>query len=384
MAGDDHAREKLLGDRVPVEALEREFALADEWGDLRFVPHERLEEGMDGLGWVPDLTPLDVPDAWHPLDALFAPLFTATGELSGLLSVDLPHDGRRPGRMQREVLEMYAAQAGIAINNAMQRARLVEQVRLAEATRTILHTAGRDLNLSRLIEDCVAPIVQGLRTHGMWIRAFAADSRTAGGYGAVHLPQISLDAPEQVLDLAGRIATACWDQQRAVAQLHRHPAGRPGVGGGVRAAAGVHRPDQRARSLLCVPMGAGRECLGYLALTRTAKAPAWSDEEIAAVLAIGRDLGRAVLHARLFERERQLVEELQNLDRYKTDLIATISHELKNPLTSVMGHLELIQPVLAETSAARSLGAISRNAARLEMMVEDLLLLPRWATRRGR
>ena len=66
---------------------------------------------------------------------------------------------------------------------------------------------------------------------------------------------------------------------------------------------------------------------------------------------------------------------LQNLDRYKTDLIATISHELKNPLTSVMGHLELIQPVLAETSAARSLGAISRNAARLEMMVEDLLLL---------
>ena len=98
----------------------------------------------------------------------------------------------------------------------MQRARLVEQVRLAEATRTILHTAGRDLNLARLIEDCVAPIVQGLRTHGMWIRAFAADSRTAGGYGAVHPPQISLDAPEQVLDLAGRIATACWDQQRAV------------------------------------------------------------------------------------------------------------------------------------------------------------------------
>ena len=375
VAGDDHARETLLGDRVPVEALQREFALADEWGDLRFVPHERLEEGMDGLGWVPDLTPLDVPDAWHPLDALFAPLFTATGELSGLLSVDLPHDGRRPGRMQREVLEMYAAQAGIAINNAMQRARLVEQVRLAEATRTILHTAGRDLNLARLIEDCVAPIVQGLRTHGMWIRAFAADSRTAGGYGAVHPPQISLDAPEQVLDLAGRIATACWDQQRAVvlSSTATPPADLVSAEESALLLEFIGRIN--ARSLLCVPMGAGRECLGYLALTRTAKAPAWSDEEIAAVLAIGRDLGRAVLHARLFERERQLVEELQNLDRYKTDLIATISHELKNPLTSVMGHLELIQPVLAETSAARSLGAISRNAARLEMMVEDLLLL---------
>ena len=41
---------------------------------------------------------------------------------------------------------MYAAQAGIAINNAMQRARLVEQVRLAEATRTIAaHRRARDL-----------------------------------------------------------------------------------------------------------------------------------------------------------------------------------------------------------------------------------------------
>ena len=217
--------------------------------------------------------------------------------------------------------------------------------------------------------------MQGLRTHGMWIRAFAADSRTAGGYGAVHRPQISLDAPERVLDLAGRIATACWDQQRAVvpSSTATPPADLVSAEESALLLEFIGRIN--ARSLLCVPMGAGRECLGYLALTRTAKAPAWSDEEIAAALAIGRDLGRAVLHARLFERERQLVEELQNLDRYKTDLIATISHELKNPLTSVMGHLELIQPVLAETSAARSLGAISRNAARLEMMVEDLLLL---------
>ena len=30
---------------------------AEEWGDLRFVPHERMSIEVDRLGWVPDLEP---------------------------------------------------------------------------------------------------------------------------------------------------------------------------------------------------------------------------------------------------------------------------------------------------------------------------------------
>ena len=52
---------------------------------------------------------------------------------------------------------------------------------------------------------------------------------------------------------------------------------------------------------------------------------------------VGRTLGRVVLNARLYDRERHLVAELQELDRYKGELIATISHELKTPLTSIIG-----------------------------------------------
>ena len=47
-----------------------------------------------------------------------------------MLSVDLPHDGRRPGALQREMLEMFATQAGIAIDNA----RLSERLRACEAS----------------------------------------------------------------------------------------------------------------------------------------------------------------------------------------------------------------------------------------------------------
>ena len=85
---------------------------------------------------------------------------------------------------------------------------------------------------------------------------------------------------------------------------------------------------------------------------------------------VGRTLGRVVLNARLYERERHLVGELQELDRYKGELIATISHELKTPLTSIIGHIELLEDL---DTGIGSVEAISRNAERLNRLVQNLL-----------
>ncbi len=125
-AGRDDVRAALVGQVRSRADWDRELARADAWGPLRFVPHERCPDADDPLrGWVPDLAVHpDDPDAWHPLDALYAPLTAPTGELVGVLSVDLPVDGRRPGARLRELLEMYAAQAGIAIDNARLHERL--------------------------------------------------------------------------------------------------------------------------------------------------------------------------------------------------------------------------------------------------------------------
>ena len=70
VAGSPEAREALLGTVSAADIFDAEFAIADEWAGLRFVPHERLPEG-EVIGWVPDLPVSDDPAAWHPLDALF-------------------------------------------------------------------------------------------------------------------------------------------------------------------------------------------------------------------------------------------------------------------------------------------------------------------------
>ncbi|MFI5732672.1 diguanylate cyclase domain-containing protein [Kribbella sp. NPDC051587] len=129
VSGSPEAREALLGTISAADIFDAEFAIADAWGGLRFVPHERLPEG-DVVGWVPDVPIAKGPDAWHPLDALFAPLYSSENELVGMLSVDLPEDERRPGPVHRELLEIFATQAGLAIDKA----RLTDELR-AEKSR---------------------------------------------------------------------------------------------------------------------------------------------------------------------------------------------------------------------------------------------------------
>jgi diguanylate cyclase (GGDEF)-like protein/PAS domain S-box-containing protein len=129
VAGSPEAKEALLGTVSAADIFDAEFEIADKWGGLRFVPHERLPEG-EIVGWVPDVPVSTDPNAWHPLDALFAPLYSPEGELVGMLSVDLPEDQRRPGPVHRELLEIFATQAGLAIDKA----RLTDQL-LAEKAR---------------------------------------------------------------------------------------------------------------------------------------------------------------------------------------------------------------------------------------------------------
>jgi signal transduction histidine kinase len=66
--------------------------------------------------------------------------------------------------------------------------------------------------------------------------------------------------------------------------------------------------------------------------------------------------------------------ELQELDIYKGEMISTLTHELKNALMAIQGHVTLLREIDAP---ARSLDAISRNAGRLEKLTSDLLLLAR-------
>ena len=386
VAGDEDACHALRGRRMPLEEFVEEFEIADEWGMLRFVPHDRLPADVVS-SWIPDVQPLDVPDAWHPLDALYAPLRGPAGDLLGVLSVDLPEDGRRPSLFRRQVLEMYAVQAGLAIHHAQERQRLQERVRLAAATRTIIQTASRELDLLRVVEQSFRPLLEGFRCEWLVVRVFGDDSAAElGRAGATYPPDLSerlrtlmkgspeagRDRSEEFLALGELVARVCWAEARTCVVAEISDTSQGLVEASSRKAVEWLVDALGVSTLVLVPLGDGPECLGYLTLLRGRSERVWRKAEDESALEAGREIGRAVARARLYQRERQLVAELQELDEYKGEMIATITHELKNPLASIAGHIELLQD---SDAAPVSVDAVARGAARLQTLVEDMLLL---------
>ncbi|KQW48036.1 hypothetical protein ASC77_16730 [Nocardioides sp. Root1257] len=369
VVGPADAREVLLDSLAPVAMLVDALTEADDWGALKFVPHDRHSLDIDRWGWTSDAPRETVPGVWHPEDILVAPMHHADGSLRAVLGFDAPRDGRVPDGAERVLLDTYARQACRAIAAILESERLAEQVRLADAAADIVRQATGSMSVDDALTQCGPSIVDGFRADALWTHLFGSEPRPVHD-AAPHAP------PPALIDILARYAAAAWEQQTV----------------------GVFAPERRppeplddgeltlvlefleAESLLVVPLGAGTECLGWIGLTRGRGNAEWSVGETAVARDLGRDLGRALANATTYEREHRLVQELQELADYKSHLVATVSHELRTPLTSIVGFLELLEgdPGLSDRSRS-AVAAIQRGSTRLSRVVEELLVLHRTA-----
>jgi PAS domain S-box-containing protein len=77
-------------------------------------------------------------------------------------------------------------------------------------------------------------------------------------------------------------------------------------------------------------------------------------------------------------RERDAAERLRALDEMKNTFLAAVSHELRSPLTSILGlSLTLEQTRLPEEDQADLLGRLATNARKLDRLLKDLLDIDR-------
>ena len=133
-------------------------------------------------------------------------------------------------------------------------------------------------------------------------------------------------------------------------------------------------------SQILTPFGSGSEVFGIAVAQRARPGGQWTAAEIDAFESIAADIGRGLNHARLYEKENHLVDELKSVDRAKSDFLATVSHELRTPLTSIVSYVEMLRdqdagPVNAAQD--RMLETVDRNATRLRNLIEDVLTLSR-------
>jgi PAS domain S-box-containing protein len=98
------------------------------------------------------------PDAWHPEDAILAPMRGADGELLGVISVDLPLSGRHPPQWQLAVLAAAAQAAGLSVESA---ARAREERRLRHALE-LLAELSASMQESRTTREILSAVCDGI------------------------------------------------------------------------------------------------------------------------------------------------------------------------------------------------------------------------------
>ena len=120
-AGASEEAERLIhANPITIEqmhALMRpEFRISQSY----FISHEH-KDVLAGITVVRPIAivPENTTDIWHPEDMLLTPLISSRAQkLLGFLSLDNPEDGKVPIAEHVEVVELFAQQAAIAIDNA--------------------------------------------------------------------------------------------------------------------------------------------------------------------------------------------------------------------------------------------------------------------------
>ena len=89
---------------------------------------------------------------------------------------------------------------------------------------------------------------------------------------------------------------------------------------------------------------------------------------------------REIMEEKIDQATHELSEanrELQKLDKFKTDFIADMSHELRSPVTAIKGGLDYLKRTIDSDDSKSYLALIDNNLLRLTHLVNDMLDLTR-------
>lgn len=131
-------------------------------------------------------------------------------------------------------------------------------------------------------------------------------------------------------------------------------------------------------SWLLVPILYQERLLGMVELHHCGPEPsAWKSEDIALVNAIATQMGVALIQAEAYANLHDLNEQLEALDRTRSNLVAITGHELRTPLSTIQVCLESLatEPDMSLELRQIMLNTALQDAERMRTLVQDFLTL---------
>ncbi|MFK8184788.1 MAG: DICT sensory domain-containing protein [Phormidesmis sp.] len=145
----------------------------------------------------------------------------------------------------------------------------------------------------------------------------------------------------------------------------------------------------QVRSCLLVPLIHKNRLLGMVELhsgdpSAQSTRHHWSDDEIKLTEAIANQLSVALIQAEAYANLGDLNQQLADLERTRSNLIAITGHELRTPLSTIRVCLEslLTEPDMDADMRQIMLDTALTDAERMRKLVQDFLTLSRLESRR--
>ena len=302
--------------------------------------------------------------------AIIVPMM-ARGQLLGSISL-LRSEGEPYGPADLSYAQSLATRAALAVDNSL----LFEEVQREEQRRRFLADAGLRLVESLDSEKTLAAVVE------------------------MTVPQLADFCTVDLLDASGdltRVAIAHVDPEKVawVRELSQpSPAAtvaREWLSRVVRSGAPVLVPEidqgqlaaalpdpqqlrllQRLelKSAMAVPMRARGHTLGVLILASSKAGRHYSNKDLVLACELANRAGIAVDSARLYREAQEAIAG-------REEIMAAVSHDLKNPLTAILARAKLLRrPVPAEEQVdwiARHTDGIRHSALRMVQLSDEIL-----------
>jgi len=128
------------------------------------------------------------------------------------------------------------------------------------------------------------------------------------------------------------------------------------------------------RSIIAVPLQVRGDVIGVLeALNKKQEEEmTWGDVQVLTTLA--NHAAIAVENARLLAQLQAAYDELNELDRLKSNFIAVAAHELRTPLSVILGYATFLKNQASGTAKAQ-IDIVLRSAMRLRSLIDDMVNL---------
>jgi two-component system sensor histidine kinase KdpD len=135
--------------------------------------------------------------------------------------------------------------------------------------------------------------------------------------------------------------------------------------------------DRTVLSAMSAPLWARAEPVGVLNVSVSEGDRMYTEHDLRALTVFAEHAAIAINNARLYQREREASVRLTEVDTRRRDFLAVVSHDLKAPLTAILGYSRLLRDLGARATEEQTRDftqVIERQAGRMLQMIEQLLM----------